>query len=105
MATNDTAVAACTAAATTTGQGIQTIVAWGITRAPALGGCRTATDLETWTDAAVAAGINLRQTDFSAAWQQVAGDTATGFPAGSPFGPSGFVVDCPVVTLDVNVSG
>jgi hypothetical protein len=60
---------------------------------------------ETWTDAAVAAGLNLRQTDFSAALQQVADGNATGFPAGSPFGPSGFVVNCPVVSLDVNVSG
>ena len=61
--------------------------------------------LETWTDAAVAAGLNLRQTDFSAALQQVTDGNATGFPAGSPFGPSGFVVNCPVVSLDVNVSG
>lgn len=61
--------------------------------------------LETWTDAAVAAGLNLRQTNFSAALQQITSDNATGFPAGSPFGPSGFVVNCPVVSLDVNVSG
>jgi len=61
--------------------------------------------LETWTDAAVAAGLNLRQTDFSAALQQVTDGNAAGFPAGSPFGPSGFVVNCPVVSLDVNVSG
>jgi hypothetical protein len=61
--------------------------------------------LETWTDAAVAAGSNVRQTDFSAALQQVANRQATGFPAGSPFGPSGFVVNCPVVSLDVNPSG
>jgi hypothetical protein len=61
--------------------------------------------LETWTDAIVTAGLNLRQTDFSAALQQVADGNATGFPAGSPFGPSGFVVNCPVVSLDVNVSG
>src|SRR5215471_16306580 len=60
---------------------------------------------ETWTDAAVAAGLNLRQTDFSAALQQVTAGNATGFPAGSTFGPSGFVVNCPVVSLDVNVSG
>jgi len=53
----------------------------------------------------VAAGLNLRQTDFPAALQQVTGGNATGFPAGSPFGPSGFVVNCPVVSLDVNVSG
>ena len=61
--------------------------------------------LATWTDAAVAAGLNLRQTDFPAALQQVAEGNATGFPAGSPFGPSGFVVNCPVVSLDVNVGG
>jgi hypothetical protein len=61
--------------------------------------------LATWTDAAVAAGLNLRQTEFSAAVQQVVNGNATGFPAGSAFGPSGFVVNCPVVSLDVNVSG
>jgi len=58
----------------------------------------------TWTDAAVAMGLNVRQTDFSAALQQVADGNATG-PAGSSFGPGGFVVNCPVVSLDVNVSG
>jgi hypothetical protein len=61
--------------------------------------------LETWTDAAVAARLNLRQSDFSAALQQVTDGNATGFPAGSSFGPSGFVVNCPVVSLDVNISG
>jgi hypothetical protein len=59
---------------------------------------------ETW-NAAVAAGLNLRQTDFSTALQQVADGQATGFPAGSPLGPTGFVVNCPVVSLDVNPSG
>ena len=61
--------------------------------------------LATWTDAAVAAGLNVRQTNFSAALQQVTDGNVTGFPPGSPFGPSGFVVNCPVVSLDVNVSG
>jgi hypothetical protein len=61
--------------------------------------------LETWTDASSAAGLNLRQTDFSAALQQVTAGLATGFPAGAPFGPAGFVVNCPVVSLDVNVDG
>jgi hypothetical protein len=61
--------------------------------------------LATWTSAAVAAGLNLRQTDFSAVLQQVADGNVSGFPASSPFGPSGFVVNCPVVSLDVNVSG
>ena len=59
----------------------------------------------TWTGAAVTAGLNLRQTDFPAALQQVADGNATGFPVGNPFGPSGFIVNCPVVSLDVNVSG
>jgi hypothetical protein len=58
----------------------------------------------TWTPAAVAAGQNNRQTDFDAALQQVSNGLATGFPAGTPFGPSGIVVNCPVVSLDVNVS-
>lgn len=49
--------------------------------------------------------IPRRATDFSAALQQVTSGNATGFPAGSPFGPSGFVVNCPVVSLNVNVSG
>jgi hypothetical protein len=61
--------------------------------------------LETWTPAAVAAGRNLRQTDFATAIDQVATGNATGFPSGSPFGPSGIVVNCPVVSLDVDVSG
>jgi hypothetical protein len=61
--------------------------------------------LETWTDAAVANGLNVRQTDFSTALQQVTNGFATGFPGGTPFGPSGFVVNCPVVSLDVNPNG
>jgi hypothetical protein len=60
---------------------------------------------ETWTAAAIAAGLNLRQTDFSTAVQQVTSGNATGFPAGAPFGANGIVVNCPVVSLDVNVSG
>jgi hypothetical protein len=61
--------------------------------------------LENWTPTAMAQGVDVRQTDFSAALQQVDDGQATGFPAGTPFGPSGFVVNCPVVSLDVNVSG
>jgi hypothetical protein len=60
--------------------------------------------LETWTANAAAGGLNLRQTDFSAALAQITDGDATGFPAGSSFGPSGFVVNCPVVSLDVNLS-
>ena len=59
----------------------------------------------TWTDAALMAGLNVRQTEFSAALQQVADGNATGFPAGSQFGASGFIVNCPVVSLDVNAGG
>ena len=61
--------------------------------------------LETWTNTAVTDGLNLRQTDFSAALEQVTAGLATGSPAGTPFGPSGFIVNCPVVSLDVNVNG
>ena len=61
--------------------------------------------LETWTPAAIAGGLNGRQTDFAAASAQVDVGNATGFPAGAPFGPSGFVVNCPVVSLDVNPAG
>jgi hypothetical protein len=60
--------------------------------------------LESWTSAAVAAGLNVRQTDFTAAKQQIDAGNATAFPSG-PFGPSGIVVNCPVVSLDVNVAG
>jgi hypothetical protein len=60
---------------------------------------------ETWTAAAVANGLNVRQTDFSTAEQQVTNGLATGFPAGAPFGPTRIVVNCPVVSLDVNPSG
>jgi hypothetical protein len=59
--------------------------------------------LATWTSAAVSAGLNLRQTDFSSVLAQVSSGTVTGFPAGAPFGPSGFIVNCPVVSLDVNL--
>lgn len=61
--------------------------------------------LATWTSAAVVAGLNVRQTDFSAALQQVTDGNVTGFPAGAEFGPSGFIVNCPVVSLDVNPAG
>ena len=59
--------------------------------------------LATWTAAAITAGKNVRQTDFPDALKQVTNGLATGFPAGTPFGPSGFVVNCPVVSLDVNI--
>jgi hypothetical protein len=61
--------------------------------------------LATWTSAAIEAGLNVRQTDFSAVLQQVSDGNVTGFPAGAAFGPSGFIVNCPVVSLDVNPEG
>jgi hypothetical protein len=60
---------------------------------------------ETWTAAALTNGQNVRQTDFSTALSQVTNGLATGFPAGAPFGPTGIVVNCPVVSLDVNPNG
>lgn len=59
--------------------------------------------LETWTQAAVQAGLNTRQTDFSTAMQQATvHGLATGYPAGTPWRASGFIVNCPVVSLDVS---
>ena len=58
--------------------------------------------LAEWTQAAITGGLNVRQTNFSAAVQQVKMGNVTG-PAGATFGPSGFVVNCPVVSLDVNI--
>jgi hypothetical protein len=60
--------------------------------------------LEAWTSAAIAAALNVRQTDFSTAMQQVTAGNATAFPTG-PFAPSGIVVNCPVISLDVNTNG
>jgi hypothetical protein len=61
--------------------------------------------LETWTAAAVAKGFNVRQTDFATAEQLVTDGLATGFPSPAPLQPNGFVVNCPVVSLDVNPNG
>jgi hypothetical protein len=60
--------------------------------------------LATWTDAAVAAGLNVRQTGFDEVLKQVADGNVTGFPAGSPFQASGFIVNCPVVSLNPSSS-
>jgi len=40
-----------------------------------------------------------------AAQRQVTNGLATGFPVVALSGPSGCIVNCPVVSLDVNVSG
>lgn len=60
---------------------------------------------ETWTPAAVAEGINFRQIAFDDAVAQVAAGNATGFPAGTPFRATGFMVTCPVISLDVPPGG
>ncbi len=57
--------------------------------------------LTTWTQAVVAAGQNLRQTDFDDVLQLVQQGKVTGFPSGTPFRASGFVVNCPVVSREL----
>ncbi|HLZ69728.1 MAG TPA: hypothetical protein VKV26_07440 [Dehalococcoidia bacterium] len=57
--------------------------------------------LTTWTQAVVDAGQNLRQTDFDDVLQLVQQGKVTGFPAGTPFRASGFIVNCPVVSREV----
>src|SRR5262249_42591793 len=58
--------------------------------------------LETWTAAAIAAGLNLRQTGLPAPKPQAHAGNPTGFPAGRPFGARGIVGNFPVVSLHVN---
>lgn len=58
--------------------------------------------LTQWSHAAVSAGQNLRQTDFGqilglADHGQVAGFNGT--PEGTTFAASGFIVNCPIVSL------
>jgi hypothetical protein len=54
--------------------------------------------LAEWTAQAVASGQNLRQTDVVTAEGLVSQGLLTG-PNGAPFGASGFIVNCPIVTL------
>jgi hypothetical protein len=51
-----------------------------------------------WTAAAIAAGQNLRQTDWGAIQGLVDHGLITG-PGGAPFGPGNFIVDCPIVSM------
>jgi hypothetical protein len=53
--------------------------------------------LAQWTAQAVATGANARQVEFAAVEQLAENGTVTG-PGGAPFGPSGFIVDCPIVS-------
>jgi hypothetical protein len=60
-----------------------------------------------WTDS-VPVSSRLRQTDFSAAQALVGTQAQSVTPQGTlsdTFQATGFVVNCPVVSLDVNVSG
>jgi hypothetical protein len=54
----------------------------------------------TWTQVAIAQNKNTRQTDFAAILNLVSQGLVTGFPAGTPFKADGFIVNCPVVSLD-----
>jgi hypothetical protein len=53
--------------------------------------------LAKWSDAAVKAGLNTRQTDFGDILN-LASDRLVTAPDGSPFAASGFIVDCPIVS-------
>ncbi|HMF95540.1 MAG TPA: hypothetical protein VKE96_14665 [Vicinamibacterales bacterium] len=50
-----------------------------------------------WTATAIAAQQNVRQTDFGDIFNLVEKGFVTG-PGGAPFGPAGFIVDCPIVS-------
>jgi hypothetical protein len=52
-----------------------------------------------WTEAAVAAGKNLRQTAFADVADLAKKGLVTG-PGGAAFGPAGFIVDCPIISQD-----
>ena len=55
-------------------------------------------NLAAWTPEAVANGQNLRQNDVDTAVGLVSQGLLTG-PNGDPFGASGFIVNCPIITL------
>jgi hypothetical protein len=52
-----------------------------------------------WTDAAIAAGQNVRQTDLGHVLGLVDDGIVTG-PGGAPFAAAGFIVNCPIVSRD-----
>jgi hypothetical protein len=52
-----------------------------------------------WSAAAIAAGRNLRQTDFGKVRKLGREGVVTG-PGGAAFGPGGFVVNCPIVSQE-----
>jgi hypothetical protein len=53
--------------------------------------------LAAWSAADVAAGTNVRQVEFAAVADLAQQGRVTA-PDGTPFGPSGFIVDCPIVS-------
>jgi hypothetical protein len=55
-------------------------------------------NLARWSDAAVAAGQNVRQTDVGDA-QNLAAHGILTAPDGTPLSASGFIVNCPIVSL------
>jgi hypothetical protein len=55
--------------------------------------------LTAWTPAAIAAGQNLRQEDFGNILGLASHGQVTA-PDGSPFAPSGFIVNCPIISSD-----
>jgi len=52
-----------------------------------------------WSQSAVTSGSNVRQTDFGDILGLVDHGIVTG-PGGAPFGPAGFIVDCPIVSRE-----
>jgi hypothetical protein len=53
--------------------------------------------LAQWSAQAIASGQNLRQVEFAGVEDLASKGLVTG-PGGTPFGPSGFIVDCPIVS-------
>ena len=53
--------------------------------------------LAQWTQQAIASGLNVRQVEFAAVADLASRGLVTG-PGGAPFGPSGFIVNCPIVS-------
>lgn len=52
-----------------------------------------------WSTAAIASGQNVRQNDFGQILNLVEKGLVSG-PGGAPFGPAGFIVNCPIVSRD-----
>lgn len=57
--------------------------------------------LTNWTAAAIGARQNVHQTDFDDVAALAQQGLVAGFPAGTPFGASGIVANCPVVSRDL----